>query len=94
MICNFFSLRKADGKSPAWTGLGTWTVISDDNGETWSAPKQVSKDYYCSSPIRQLSDDRLMLGVYAEREGKAWGLTISECHPERSEGSKVPGTWS
>jgi hypothetical protein len=76
MICNFFSLRKADGESPPWTGLGTWTVVSDDNGKTWSAPKLVAKDYYCSSPIRQLSDDRLILGLYAERDGKGWGTVV------------------
>jgi len=79
IICNFFSLRKAEGKNPPWTGLGSWMVASEDLGATWSEPKQVADDYYCSAPVRQLSDGRLILGVYAEREGKGWGaVTLSE----------------
>jgi BNR repeat-like domain/3-keto-disaccharide hydrolase len=79
LICNFFSLRKAEGKQPPWDGLGTWLVYSDDMGRTWSEPLQVAETYYCSSPARQLSDGRLILGLYAEGDGKAWGaVTISE----------------
>ena len=50
LICSFFSLRKADGASPPWTGLGSWMVYSDDLGATWSEPDQIAADYYCSSP--------------------------------------------
>ncbi len=79
LICNFFSLRKAEGKKPPWTGLGSWMVTSTDMGRTWSKPKQIAKDYYCSSPIRELSDGRLILGLYAEKDGKGWGaVTISD----------------
>ncbi|HOZ48348.1 MAG TPA: exo-alpha-sialidase [Candidatus Hydrogenedentes bacterium] len=86
LICNFFSLRKAEGQQPPWIGLGTWMVSSDDLGKTWSEPKQIAENYYCSSPVRQLSDGRLILGVYAEDEGKSWGaVTLSE-----DDG----GTWS
>jgi hypothetical protein len=97
IVCNFFSLRKAEGKSPPWIGLGTWMVSSSDlcvsrlglrpdqarvgtesqptqarqvgnlpHKFTWSAPQQISKDYYCSSPIRQISGGRLILGLYQE----------------------------
>jgi len=31
IICNYFTLRKAEGKNPPWDGLGTWMVYSDDN---------------------------------------------------------------
>ncbi|MHC4509363.1 MAG: sialidase family protein [Planctomycetota bacterium] len=79
LICNFFSLRKVEGKSPPWDGLGTWMVYSDDLGKTWSEPRQVAKDYGCSSPVRQLSDGRLILGLYAEKNDRAHGaVTISE----------------
>lgn len=78
LLCNFFSLRSAPEKKPAWTGLGTWLVKSNDLGKTWSAPQQISKDYYCSSPVRQLSDGSLILGLYAEKDGKGWGaVTLS-----------------
>lgn len=79
LICNFFSLRKLDpppksGKK--WRGLGTWIVTSDDLGKTWSPPRQISVDHYCSSPIRELSTGRLILGLYAEADGSAHGATI------------------
>lgn len=76
LICNFFSLRaKADAKPP-WEGLGTWIVTSDDAGKTWSAPRSISNRYYCSSPIRELSDGRLILGLYAESDNSAHGAVI------------------
>lgn len=67
LICNFFSLRKATAPGKPWTGLGTWIVTSDDQGKTWSPPRQLFDAYYCSSPIRELSDGRLILGLYQER---------------------------
>jgi hypothetical protein len=78
LICNFFSLRNAPGKNPPWDGLGTWMVYSDDVGKTWSEPRQIIKDYYCSAPVRQLKDGRLILGLYAAN-GTAYGaMTMSE----------------
>ena len=73
LVCNFFSLRKTEGKSPPWEGLGTWIVTSGDLGETWSEPRRIYEDYYCSSPIRELSDGRLILGLYQETKGSAHG---------------------
>jgi sialidase-1 len=79
VICNFFSLRNAPGSSPPWTGLGAWMVASGDGGATWAAPALIAKDYYCSSPVRQLSDGRLILGLYREEGAKSWGaVTISK----------------
>ncbi len=79
LICNYFTLRKAEGQSPPWQGLGTWLVMSDDIGETWSEPIRVSETYYCSAPVRELSDGRLILGLYAEESGEGWGaVSISE----------------
>jgi len=79
ILCNYFTLQNADGKNPPWIGLGTWMVYSDDNLATWSEPRQICNDYYCSSPIRELPDGRLILGLYAEKDGKGWGAAaISE----------------
>ena len=80
LLCNFFSLRRkpADaGASGAWDGLGTWIVESTDLGRTWSAPRLVSSDYYCSSPARILPDGRLMLGLYHQEGEKAWGAVTA-----------------
>jgi sialidase-1 len=73
IVCNFFTLRNKEGASPPWTGLGTWIVTSDDLGRTWSPPKQIYKDDYCSSPIRELRDGRLVLGLYRETDKTALG---------------------
>ena len=73
LVCNFFSLAKsADPKKP-WIGRGTWIVTSDDLGKTWSPARQLYADYYCSSPIRELSGGRLILGLYQETAGSAHG---------------------
>ncbi len=73
LICNFFSLRKTSGKGRAYEGLGSWIVTSSDLGETWSAPRRIYENYYCSTPIRELSDGRLILGLYKEAAGTAQG---------------------
>lgn len=73
LICNFFTLRNAEGQNPPWTGLGTWMVESSDAGKTWSEPRQITDNLYCSSPVRELSDGRLILGLYGEDNGKGWG---------------------
>jgi hypothetical protein len=76
LICNFFSLRKSDQSSPPWTGLGTWMVTSDDLGQTWSTPRQISQTHYCSAPIRELTTGRLILGLYVEQADSANGAVI------------------
>ena len=78
MICNFFTLKPKQGGS--WEGLGSWMVVSGDGGKTWQTePQQIAKNYYCSAPIRELPDGRLMLGLYAEEPSGSWGaVTVSE----------------
>ena len=76
LLCNFFSLRR---KGASWEGLGSWLVMSDDNGKTWSQPELIASDYYCSSPVRQLPDGRLILGLYRQTESESYGaVTISQ----------------
>jgi hypothetical protein len=80
LLCNFFSLRRKAGEAGTageWDGLGTWIVESSDVGRTWSAPRRVSADDYCSSPIRRLPDGRLMLGLYRQEGEKAWGAVTT-----------------
>lgn len=73
VVCNFFSLRKSEKSSPPWTGLGTWIVTSDDLGKTWSPARQIYDSYYCSTPIREMPDGRLILGLYKETANSANG---------------------
>lgn len=84
ILCNFFSLRKTGDNK--WDGLGSWLVRSKDNGKTWSEPERISETYYCSAPIRELSDGTLILGLYQESEGDANGAVTRS-----TDGGK---TWS
>jgi photosystem II stability/assembly factor-like uncharacterized protein len=79
VLCNFFSL-KSNGAA-GYTGLGSWLVESRDGGKTWSDARQMVADYYCSSPIRELKDGRLVLGLYRETEQDANGaIIVSDDH--------------
>ena len=70
IVCNFFTLRKkADG---GYRGIGSWMVESSDAGKTWGGLRMISP-YYCSAPIRELADGKLIVGVYSEEGGDAWG---------------------
>jgi len=76
LLCNYFTLVRAEGQTPPWKGIGSWVVHSDDLGKTWSEPRLITSNYYCSSPIRQLSDGRLALGLYKETEGLSHGAVV------------------
>jgi hypothetical protein len=92
LLCNFFSLRRKTGKAGEageWDGLGTWLIGSDDLGRTWSKPRLVAADYYCSSPIRRLTDGRLMLGLYREEGGQARGAVTASADDGRTWGPAV-----
>ncbi len=89
LLCNFFSLRAKPGLPGAWEGLGTWFVTSDDLGRTWSAPRQISADYYCSSPVRVLPDGRLILGLYREEKDRSWGAVVTSADGEKTWGPVV-----
>lgn len=65
LICNYFNIPS-----------GTWMVASEDAGKSWSEPRQIAKGYFASSPVRELSDGSLILGLYNEVGGKAWGAVV------------------
>ena len=82
LLCTFFSLRKgsaAGAETVPWRGLGSWIIASDDHGRTWSAPRRIAVEYYCSSPVRELPDGRLILGLYRQDEtGSRGAVTASD----------------
>ncbi len=79
LVCNFFSLKPIEDSNKRWEGLGTWMVISEDGGKTWSEPQQIFKEYYCSSPIRTLSDGTLIISLYAdEQKGGCGAVSLSK----------------
>ncbi|MGC9053068.1 MAG: sialidase family protein [Candidatus Hydrogenedens sp.] len=79
LICNFFSLKPIKNQDKQWEGLGTWIISSEDWGKTWSEPQQIFSEYYCSSPIRTLSDGTLIISLYAdERKGGCGAVSLSK----------------
>ena len=74
LACSFFTLKpKPDGQK-GFDGLGSFIVTSADNGKTWETePRQICTGYYCSSPIRELADGRLALGVFRQDGKEACG---------------------
>lgn len=73
ILCNFFTLRHKGEKG--YRGIGSWLVESSDNAKTWSEPRLISS-YYCSSPIRELTNGNLVLGLYDETGDDAFGAVI------------------
>jgi Neuraminidase (sialidase) len=80
LACTFFSLAKPDKPGIPHVGLGAFVVTSADGGQTWSPPHGIAgRDYYCSSPMRELSNGHLVLGLYHEQGGMPGGaVTTSE----------------
>jgi len=72
LVCTFFSLSAGEGG--AYRGEGSWLVRSTDGGRAWdAAPTLISRDWYLSAPVREMPDGTLLLGVYQEQGGQAWG---------------------
>jgi hypothetical protein len=67
LTCSFFTLKPKPGGGQGYDGLGSFWVASADGGKTWETePRQLAAGYYCSSPIRELADGRLALGLYKQ----------------------------
>lgn len=75
LICNYFSLRKGKTEG-SYEGAGSWIVTSNDAGTTWSEPRMISKTHYCSSPIRELSNGRLIVGLYTDAGKGSQGSVV------------------
>lgn len=74
IACVFFTLKPKPDGSKGYDGLGSFIVTSTDGGKTWEQePRQIAKGYYCSSPIRELVDGRLALGLYKQEASVACG---------------------
>ncbi len=82
VIVNWFSYWPK-GPRPDDAGdhpCAVYTAISNDGGKTFGKPRRVITDsdlaFACSAPVRVLSDGSLIMGLYHEAGGKAFGATI------------------
>jgi hypothetical protein len=70
LYCVFYSgYGHVSAPNDKWPKGGRiMAVRSTDNGKTWSKPVQLKLDssysFACSSPVRQLADGSLILGLY------------------------------
>jgi len=79
LLCNYFTLERREPGSNAFDFVGSFVVTSRDAGKTWSKPQLIHRKYATSTPIRVLRDGRMILGLYAEKNGVARGaVTISD----------------
>ena len=79
LLLNWFTYRPDQkGKSQVQTLLSR----STDQGKTWTKPIKLEVDsphwFACSSPVRELPDSSLILGLYTEDAAKkeAFGATV------------------
>jgi Neuraminidase (sialidase) len=74
LLLNWFTLHQ--------NRVAVWLARSTDHGKTWSEPVKLNLDspylFACSSPVRELSDGSLILGLYHEDDKKnlAFGATV------------------
>ncbi len=74
LLLNWFTLQKDH--------VAVLLARSTDHGKTWSEPVKLKLDssysFACSSPVRQLPDGPLILGLYCEDDKKrlAFGATV------------------
>ena len=76
ILCNFFTLSRSKQPGKSWEFDGSFVVTSKDQGETWSAPRMINREHACSSPVRVLKNGELILGLYGERDGVAYGGVV------------------
>lgn len=78
LICSFFSLLHGE-KLGDWEALGAKLVYSQDGGITWNTDYGQQLElphYFCSAPVRQLSDGTCLLPLYIQKDDQAWGAVI------------------
>lgn len=69
LVCSFFQLRVRGGAYEFDTAI----VRSRDEGKTWDpAPRILARNWAVSAPVREFGDVQV-LGVYYEKDGRAWG---------------------
>lgn len=76
IICNFFSLSRSAQPGKSLEFEGSLLVSSTDHGKSWSEPQLINREHACSSPIRVLQNGDLILGMYGERNGVAYGGVV------------------
>jgi sialidase-1 len=80
LLLNWFALAPAEPASHRGARARLLLSRSTDAGDTWSEPKSIDikaeQQFACSSPIRQLPDGSLLMGLYCEGGKGVFGATI------------------
>jgi hypothetical protein len=85
LLVNYFILN-----GEGFESYGLWMIRSADNGTSWSEPELISNDYLASSPIRELTNNRLVLGLYSYAEKGVYGASVVSDDNGRSWQKPVP----
>ena len=97
ILVTFFSLdlKIKDGKRERLPA-GIHIIKSVDNGKTWDKETQMlptdDKHWYCSAPVREMSDGTLVFPVYHQVQGTkvAWGGVSLSYNKGKSWGDIIP----
>ena len=88
ILCCFFILDKPVDPHTSYRKLGSWFILSEDGGASWSEPTPISDRFWGSSPIRILRNGTWIVGLYnqdpdwnaavgiSEDQGKRWRVEI------------------
>jgi Neuraminidase (sialidase) len=79
ILVNYFIVN-----GEGFESYGLWTIHSADGGHNWSQPSLLSQDYFSSSPIRELSNKELILGLYSYAEKGVYGASVRSVDTGRS----------
>jgi len=87
VCCTFYALRETAVN--LWRPTGTYVIASKDGGESWGLPYEIASLYISGSPIRQLQNGTLVLGLHrvggaivngaitlSRDRGKSWSLPL------------------
>lgn len=86
--CSFFPYRKnAQGVIEHEVSVFT----STDDGRTWDKEhRTLAPSWACSAPVRQLPDGTMLLGVYREESGAAFGGVLRSTDQGKTWSAPIP----
>ncbi len=86
--CTFFTYYKGEGGKEVYD---TCLVTSKDGGTKWETePRILGARWAVSAPVRELKDGTLLLGIYTEAKGTAFGGVVRSTDKGQTWSAPIP----